>query len=98
MAMEIALSNPTWRRRSWLVVLRARRTRYLRARGGRYPKWSLFRRKGTLGRCVLPLTVHDTNMVIDSWPNGAHDGFQGVVTKAIELPEEELFRSVVSYI
>ena len=58
----------------------------------------LFRRYGTYGRCVPPVTVGETNMMIDSWLSGADDTFQGVVTKVIDLPEEGLFRSIVSYI
>ena len=98
MLRERALSNPSWRRRSWLAIIRARRERYLRASGGRSLKWVVFGRKGVRGRCLLPLTVDDTNMVIDSWPSGADGSFQKVVVKVVDLPEEELFRSIVSYI
>ena len=98
MLMTEALSNPTWRRRSWLVVLRARRTRYLRTREGRLLKWFVFRRKGARGRSALPLTVDENNMAINSWPSGADGSFQQVVMKVIDLPEGELFRSIVSYI
>ena len=98
MLRERALGNPSWRRRSWLVIIRARRTRYLRTRGGRCPKWFVFKRKGARDRCSLPLTVDETNMVIDSWPSGADDSFQKVVMRVVDLPEEELFRSIVSYI
>ena len=88
MLMERALSNPSWRRRSWLVVLRARRTRHLQAR-----RW-----RRTRGRCALPLTVDEANLSNDSWPSGADDSFQQIVMKIVDLPEEELFRSIVFYI
>ena len=99
MLMERALSHPTWRRRSWLVVFRARRTRHLQTRRWRCWKWLVFRRKGTRGGYVLlPLTVDETSPLIESWPSDADDSFQQAVTKVIDLPEEELFRSIVSYI
>ena len=79
MVMEILLVHSSWRRRSWLLVIRARQTRGLRTRWERCLKWLGFRRIGDRGR------------------NG-DDNFHQVVMKVIDLPEEELFRSIVSYI
>ena len=98
MLRERALSNPSWRRRSWLVLLRTRRKEFPRTRGRRRFKWFVSRREGTRYALDLPLTINDAGMVVDNWPCGTGDSFQHAVIKVVGLPEEGLFRKIISYL
>ena len=50
-------------------------------------------------RLVLPLTVRDTGGVVAIVPGGiSGDNFQQLVMKVVDLPEEGVFRKIVSYL
>ena len=96
--MERTLSNPAWRRRSWLVIMRARRRRFPKTRVGQYLKWFVFRRNATSDRHVLPLTVNDIGPAIADLPSDIDVSFQQAVMRVVDLAEEGLFRQIVSYL
>ena len=48
---------------------------------------------------VLPLTVRNTGGVVAFVPSGmVGDSFKQLVMKVVDLPEEEVFREIVSYL